>query len=343
MAHRADPRSAETGNAPFEGASARLICVTAAPCVDRYARVRGFRQGQINRPTDVVAQAGGKGLNVARTARALGTNVALVGLLDEPSSGTFRRQVADLGVRARWASAHAETRQCLCIYDEDTGVLTELYEPIPPVPPQSWPALRRSLLETLSESTSDDIVAFSGRLPDGLPGDALADMVRAAQDSGLRVLLDTDDSGTAPALALRPHLLKINAGEAGRLTGLEVDGAESARPAARQLLERGAATVIITFGSDGSLYTDHDREWWLASPPAHPAIPVGSGDAFLAGFATGLLHGFDARRCQVLATATASANAEVFVVGQLRPARVTELTGAYGDGQPPTTTHWSTS
>lgn len=339
MAHPASTQP----DGPFDGASGRLVCVTAAPCVDRYVRVRGFRQGRINHPTDVVAQAGGKGLNVARTARALGMDVALVGLLDDESSGDFRHQVAELGVRARWASAHAETRQCLCVYDDDTGGLTELYEPIPPVPEQSWPALRRSLLETLAESTSDDVVTISGRLPEGLPDTALPDMVAAAHESGVRVLLDTDDPAVPEALTLRPHLLKINAGEAGRLTGIPVDDAESAAPAAERLLERGAHAVIITVGADGSLYTDRTGTRWAGGPPAHPAIPVGSGDAFLAGFATGLLHGFDVRRCQVLGAATATATAETLVVGRIRPQRVVELAELVEVRDAPTApTGWST-
>ncbi|MQA11744.1 MAG: hexose kinase [Pseudonocardiaceae bacterium] len=342
MAHQAPTAStADGGIAPERPGS--LICVTAAACVDRYLRVPGLRTGQINRPTAVVAQAGGKGVNVARFGRVLATDVTVVGLLDDASGARFHRELAELGIRARWACTSTEGRECLCIYDDGSGELTELYEPIPPVPPPSWPELRRCLRESLTEATADTVVTISGRMPDGLPDESLAEMIDAAHQAGLRVLVDSDDHRLLPALPLRPHLVKINAAEAARLTGLDVRDVPTGRSAAEALLDRGARSVVITMGSSGSLYIDGDRQLLASAPRVRPTIPVGSGDAFLAGFAAGLSRGATPEQAQRLAAAAAAATAETLVVGDVRARRVHRLApGVEIRETPQATTDWST-
>jgi fructose-1-phosphate kinase PfkB-like protein len=51
------------------------VCVSLAPSLDRYLRLPAFTVGAINRPASVVERAGGKALNVARTAKALAVPV----------------------------------------------------------------------------------------------------------------------------------------------------------------------------------------------------------------------------------------------------------------------------
>lgn len=80
--------------------------------------------------------------------------------------------------------------------------------------------------------------------------------------------------------------------------------------AARYFLDLGAKACVFTLGGDGAYY--HDRFGLTFRMPAFD-IPVkctcGCGDAFNAGFAVGLIKGFDEEATVRFAQATAALNA----------------------------------
>jgi hypothetical protein len=49
-----------------------ILCLTPNPAIDRTLHVDALRLGEVHRADTVLAAAGGKGLNVARTIRSLG-------------------------------------------------------------------------------------------------------------------------------------------------------------------------------------------------------------------------------------------------------------------------------
>jgi sugar/nucleoside kinase (ribokinase family) len=93
--------------------------------------------------------------------------------------------------------------------------------------------------------------------------------------------------------------------EARALTGLSDTG-----DAARYFLDLGVKTCVFTLGGDGAYY--HDCFGYTFSMPAFD-IPVkcscGCGDAFNAGFAVGLVNGFDMEATVRFAQAAAALNA----------------------------------
>ena len=105
-------------------------------------------------------------------------------------------------------------------------------------------------------------------------------------------------------LAARCDLLLPGRDEAELLTG-ESDP----EVAARQLSELGPATVVVKLGAEGALALAGDEIVRVPGTPVERVVdPVGAGDAFAAGFLSGLLRGFTtdaalrlANRCGALA------------------------------------------
>jgi sugar/nucleoside kinase (ribokinase family) len=79
---------------------------------------------------------------------------------------------------------------------------------------------------------------------------------------------------------------------------------------ARVFLDMGVKACVFTLGGDGAYY--HDRDGVTFKVPAYDInvkCTCGCGDAFNAGFATGLVKGFDAETVVRFAQATSALNA----------------------------------
>ncbi|MFB9840683.1 PfkB family carbohydrate kinase, partial [Actinoallomurus acaciae] len=161
-----------------------LVCVSLAPSLDRYLRLPGLTVGAVNRPSTVVERAGGKGLNVARTAWALGVPVRSLVLAGGGTGERLRRLAGAQGLAVMWVDGGAETRQCSCLLDETTGELTEVYEPVSPVSASAWPRFADAAEDAFAALDRDDVVVVSGRVPAGMPADALAFVAGRARSAG---------------------------------------------------------------------------------------------------------------------------------------------------------------
>ena len=81
-----------------------IAFVAASPSIDRLHVVDALRPGEIHRPERVVAVAGGKALNAARAAHALGADVHAVALLGGHTGRWVARRAGGGGRRAATAS-----------------------------------------------------------------------------------------------------------------------------------------------------------------------------------------------------------------------------------------------
>lgn len=303
----------------------RILCVAANPSVDRLYEVERLVPGEIHRPALVAPRAGGKGLNAARAAAALGGRVTAIGIVAGRAGDWIEEALAAAGVSAAFARSGGETRTCLSILDRESGTLTELYERGDPLAPGAWEALEAIAAEQLARGDVGAITC-SGSLPVGAPVDGFARLARLAAAAGVPVLADVYGPALDAVLAERPALVKVNGAEAAEAAGMPVTRADDAIAAARRIRAGGAAQVVVTLGRDGAVAVDAaGAASRVAPPPVLGRYPVGSGDAFLGGLAVGLVGGADLAAATRLATAAAAANAVVPGAGDLDPATLEAL------------------
>jgi 1-phosphofructokinase family hexose kinase len=306
-----------------------IVFVAASPSIDRMHMVEALRPGGIHRPGQVVAVAGGKALNAARAAHALGADVRAVALLSGHAGRWVAAALAEEGVAYEAVRGPGETRTCVSVADGES--LTEFYEPGPPLDSEHWAALEAAAARAASGAAW---VGVSGSLPPGAPADACARLIRVARDAGARVALDAEGEALAAGLEAKPDFVKVNAGEAA---GLGVAGAAALRAAAGG----GARAAAITHGAEGMEFAAPDGALHHVAPPRRGAYPVGSGDAALGGFLAALDAGAGWEDALARAAAAAAANAQVPGAGRLGwprpsgPGRRPGRTGAARGGRPP--------
>lgn len=276
-----------------------------SPSLDLTYLVDALTPGAIHRPTEVVRCAGGKSLNLARAAAALGAEVEIVAVLGGVTGDGLADQLLAAGVAVTAVSTPAETRTCVSIADVETGRLTELYPPAEPLPPDVWRQFHDRLLGALGRRPG--WLAITGSVPRGLAPEALAEVIRSAQAAGVRVAVDTHGPALAAAVAERPALVKINRYEVAELLGAEPAGDLLER--AEAVRQRTGGTVLITDGEHGSVAIDDHGRWRVPAPAERGRFPVGSGDSFLGGLLSVLDRSDDLAAAIRVATGAGTANA----------------------------------
>ena len=312
----------------------RLLCVAPNPSIDRLVEVDRLVPGAIHRPTLVRPVAGGKGLNVARAAARMGASVTAVGIAGGHGGRWLAAALEADGVVGRFVWADGETRVCTSIADASTRTLTEIYETGPTITEATWVAFESEVAAAIRSGSGDvDWVTISGSLPPGAPPMGHVRLVRLARAAGVPVAID----GFAPAvdgaaswrslLAARPSLVKANLAEAATHTGSVLTTTDDAIATAERIVHDGAEAAIVTLGTSGAVAC-LDGALWRVGPPAELGpYPVGSGDAFLAGFVIGRSEGLSTADQLALAAAAGAANARVAGAGHLDPGWAKELAG----------------
>jgi len=261
---------------------------------------------------------GGKGLNVARAAHALGAAVHATGILAGHAGRWLEEAFAAEGVPATFAWAQGETRASVA--DEGTHGLTEFYERGDDIGPDGWSLLEdvvRGLVPHASWMT------MSGNLPPGAPHDGYARLIDLAHGAGVRTALDAREAALEHGVGARPNLVKVNVEEAGWLLGTTLETEPACRAAALEIRERldDDGVAVVTRGAEGAVVAMADGSVLSGRLYAEGRYPVGSGDAFLAGLVASLDRGDRWEAGVALALGAATANAELPGAGRLDPLR----------------------
>lgn len=263
-----------------------IVTLTLNPALDLTYSIPELKAGTTHRPK-VLAQAGGKGVNVARTLHALGRETVAVLPLGGFDGEAVRAELEDAGVPHHVIPIRGATRRTVTVVEE-SGLATGFNESGPELVAEEWAemcAAVASLLETVVLDTAS-VLVLSGRLPRGLPDDAYTELIALADVHGVPTILDTEGAPLLAALPAGPAIVKPNAHELFDATGLT-----DPRIAARQLLDRGARAVVSSHGPDGLTALTADRTWTARPPRIAGGNPTGAGDASVAALAIGLADG----------------------------------------------------
>ena len=302
-----------------------IVCLAANPSIDKLFEVERLVKGDIHRPLGFVQTAGGKGLNAARAAHALGGDVRAVALLRGHAGKWLEEQLTAEGVTGVHVWAHGENRSSLSVADRETGGLTVFYEHGAVVPAAAWTELMHAAASLFGEARW---LTISGSLPRGAPDDGYRDLVAESRAAGLRVAVDAEGDRLRLALEAGPDIVKVNAAEARELLGVPTARHEEALAAARKLRDLAGGdghAGLVTRGAEGVVLAAPDGTLYEGLLYVRGRYPVGSGDAFLAGLVTGLDRGLGWDEALCLALGAATANAEIPGAGKLDAGRAQEL------------------
>ena len=136
-----------------------IITVTLNAAIDKSLAVPNFRLGRRHRTVDQRTMAGGKGVNIARSLKALGQPVIATGFAGGATGTHIVEQLTEESILNDFVRIREESRTNTSVLDPTTGDQTEINERGPSVSTREVELFRDKLLYLARGAA---IVVFAG-------------------------------------------------------------------------------------------------------------------------------------------------------------------------------------
>ena len=259
-----------------------IVTVTMNPAIDKTIDIEELDRGGLNRIRHVEYDAGGKGINVSKTIRELGGKSIATGFIGGNAGKTIESVLNAQGIENDFVWVEGETRTNTKVVEKN-GTVTELNESGPQISKNQVEQLIVKLMNYAGENT---LFVLAGSVPAGIEKDIYKIIIEKLHQAGAKVLLDADGELFVNALEAGPDIIKPNKVELEEYAGIgystslrEITGI------AKNLLNKGIATVAVSLGSEGALLIRADNQVKAPGLKVKAHSTVGAGDAFVAALA----------------------------------------------------------
>src|SRR4051794_13553294 len=261
-----------------------IITVTLNAAIDKTLAVPNFQIGRRHRSAEQRTMPGGKGVNVARTLKALGQPVIATGLAGGATGTRIIEQLTQEAILCDFVRISQESRTSTAVIDPTSGVQTEVNEPGPEVSAAEMSLFCEKLMYLAKGA---DVCVFAGSHPRGVDDKVYADLIGELKRLGVTTVIDTEGEPMDLAMRAGADLVSPNEAEAEQLVGHEFNDREDHIFGLYGICERGPREAIITHeeGCYALVGRDHERCLYeIRTDRLEPVSAIGAGDCFLAGY-----------------------------------------------------------
>ncbi|MGP3594229.1 6-phosphofructokinase II [Vagococcus sp. WN89Y] len=256
-----------------------IYTLTLAPSLDSATLTpQIYPEGKLRCSTPVF-EPGGGGINVARAIAHLGGKATAIYPAGGATGEHLSALLADENVPTISVHTKDWTRQNLHVHVTSSS---EQYRFVMPGAALSEDEFRK-LEEKVLIIEAGAILVISGSLPPGVSTNKLTQLLEAAQQKGIRCIVDSSGEALSAALGVgQLELVKPNQKELGALSGRDLTQPDDVRQAALEIVRSGKALrVVVSLGPQGALAVDSERCVQVVPPPMKSQSTVGAGDSMV--------------------------------------------------------------
>lgn len=265
-----------------------ILTVCMSPSVDVTIELDSLNVGKVNVVKNKTLSFTGKALNVAIGVARLGVEAYATGFMYNDNGAMFERALDKEGVPFSFVWNGGRVRENYkCI--DNKSMLTEIND----IGEQVGEDKLYELLQMIRNISSHaDVTVISGSLPRGVEADYYREAFRAVDGKSLKIA-DTEGAKMFAALEAGVDLIKPNLEELESTLGREFRDKDEMLSGCRELLNRGAKTVLLSLGKEGAIITNGTKNYFCKSINVAVNSTVGAGDGMVAAAATMMSAGAD--------------------------------------------------
>ncbi len=254
-----------------------IYTVTLNPSVDFIVEVEQFELGGLNRMNKEAKYPGGKGINVSRILKRIGSRTTALGFSGGFPGGFILDALRSENVPEEFIQVEEDSRINIKL---KTSQETEINGLGPNISAEKMDELRHKL----SKMNIDDILVLSGSIPPSLSPDLYMELTREYAAKGIQVVVDASGKTLLDVVKERPFLVKPNHHELGEIFDTKVETIKDAIHYGSMLVEQGAQNVIVSMAGEGAILINREGVYTATIPKGHVKNSTGAGDSLVAGF-----------------------------------------------------------
>lgn len=257
----------------------QIITLTLNPSLDKSTHFTGLVAEQKIRCEKPRYDAGGGGINVSKAIVKLGGNSLCI----HTSGGSAGKMLEELiqkeGIENNVIPTQNWTRENFIAFENTTKAQYRFG-----FPGNALLEDEKEAILKIIKGLKADYLVLSGSLNEGLPSDFYQQIAETAKASGIKVIVDTSGEPLRKVLEKGVYLIKPNIGELARLIGVDRLELEEVEKAAKTLIEKGnAEVVVVSLGAEGAVLVSKDITEFVAAPKVEKKSTVGAGDSMVGG------------------------------------------------------------
>jgi len=285
-----------------------IYTLTLNPAIDRELTVAEVQFDAVLSAVKSQVDFGGKGFNVSRLLRSLGMPSTALGFVGGRTGDRLKHGLQALDIGTDFVSIPSETRTNISIVTPEHDHYIKVNEKGPLV---DEPKQRELLDKIASIAAAGDWWVLAGSLPPGVPDSFYAQIIEILDVHQAISILDTTGESLRLGCEAKPFLVKPNAEETQKLTGLPVDTVSQIAVAAMELRKMGAQNVVISLGKKGALLQTPECSCLIHSPKIKEKNPIGAGDSMVGGLVWALSQGYPLKESLGWGAASGAATASM--------------------------------
>jgi len=293
-----------------------IYTCTLNPSVDYVVYVENFELGGLNRTTSDVKSPGGKGINVSRVLKRLGSTSKALGFVGGFTGRYVQDYLQNEGIETGFIQAEGDTRINIKL---KTGDETEINGQGSMISADNIQAL----YEQIEQMQPGDLLVLAGSIPASLPKNFYEELTKKAVEKSVEVVVDTSGKALLDLVPHKPFLIKPNHHELGELFNVDIQTVNEAIPYGQKLVEMGAKNVVISMAGDGALLINEAGVYQANAPKGTVKNSVGAGDSLVGGFLAS--YSQDQDLMKAFHQGVASGSATAFSVGLCTAEHVEKL------------------
>jgi len=257
-----------------------IITITLNPSVDICYYLVEFKSDDINRCSNYIKTAGGKGINVSKVLRDLGCEVVATGFLGGGTGQFIEKEINKMSIHSNFVEIQENTRNCIAIISN--GTQTEILEDGPNITEKESENFIQLISDVL-DNHNIKVVSASGSIPKGLDKNYYNRIIEIAKKRNVKFVLDTSGEYLKEAIKSSPYLIKPNISELEALLNVKIQSEKDLILAMYKLKAYNIEMIVVSLGKDGCIALCGNEIYKVTIPRVKVKNPVGSGDAMVAG------------------------------------------------------------
>lgn len=279
-----------------------IYTCTLNPSIDYVVKVNNFKEGHLNRTESANVYPGGKGINVSRVLKRLGTENTALGFAGGFTGQFIKEFLSSEGITHDFIEVSDLTRINVKLKSNEE---TEINGQGPVITEEQ----KSKLLQKIDSLNVDDVLVLAGSIPSALEENFYEKIAAKCRSNGVKVVIDTSGNSLRSTFSSRPFLIKPNHHELGELFETQISTVEEAVHYGRKLIEEGVQNIIVSMAEKGAVFMNDNQAYFANVPIGNVKNSVGSGDSVVAGFIAGFMQHQDYQKAFQKGVASGSATA----------------------------------